>query len=113
MLPGGMNPKQMKKMMQRMGVKMDEVPAEEVIIRGLDAEIRITEPQVIRTVVQGKEMFQISGKILKSDIEADVEISEEDVRMVAEQANVPESDALKALQDAKGDIAQAIIDLKG
>ncbi|MFH1403660.1 MAG: NAC domain-containing protein, partial [Candidatus Altiarchaeota archaeon] len=39
----------MKKMMQRMGVKMDEIPAEEVIIRGLDNEIRITEPQVIRT----------------------------------------------------------------
>jgi len=112
MIPGGMNPKQMKKMMKRMGVKMDEIPAEVVIIKGLDSEIRIEEPQVVKTIVQGQEMYQVTGKAVSSEIEAQVEINDEDVKMVAQQANVSEDDALSALEKAKGDIAQAIMDLK-
>lgn len=112
MIPGGMNPKQMKKMMKRMGVKMDEIPAEVVIIKGLDYEIRIEEPQVVKTIVQGQEMYQVTGKVVSSEIEAAVEIDEDDIKMVAQQANVSEEDALNALETAKGDIAQAIMDLK-
>ena len=34
MFPGGMNPKQMKQMMSRMGIKSDEIQADRVIIEG-------------------------------------------------------------------------------
>jgi len=36
MFPGGMNPRQMKQMMSRMGIKAEDVPAERVIIEGKD-----------------------------------------------------------------------------
>jgi len=112
MIPGGMNPKQMAKMMKRMGVAMEEVPAEEVIIRCTDKEIRVTEPQVIRTKVQGQEMFQVSGTVQSSEVEASVSIEADDVAMVAEQTGKSEADARAALEKSGGDLAAAILELK-
>ncbi|MFH0862255.1 MAG: nascent polypeptide-associated complex protein [Candidatus Altiarchaeota archaeon] len=112
MMPGGMNPKQMKKLMKRMGIKSDEIDAEQVIIKCVDREIIIDEPSVVKTVIQGQEMFQIQGKVRESESEASVDISQEDVDMVMAQTKVNEAKAIAALEKAKGDIAQAIIDLK-
>ncbi len=112
MIPGGMNPKQMKMMMKRMGIKMEEIDAEEVIIKCVDRDIRITEPQIVKTVVSGQQMFQISGKISEEKAEATVAIEEDDVKMVAEQAGVSDDKARKALEDAGGDIAEAIMKLR-
>lgn len=112
MMPGGMNPKNMKKLMKRMGIKSDEIDAEQVIIRCVDREIIIDEPSVVKTVIQGQEMFQIQGKVRESEAEAAADISQEDVEMVMSQAKVNEAKAIAALEKAKGDIAQAIIDLK-
>jgi nascent polypeptide-associated complex subunit alpha len=112
MMPGGMNPKQMKKIMKRMGIKSDEIDAEQVVIRCVDREIVIDEPSVVRTVIQGQEMFQVQGKVREAEAEASVDISQEDVDMVMSQAKVSEAKAIAALEKAKGDIAQAIMDLK-
>lgn len=119
MVPGGLNPKQMKVMMKRMGVKMDEIDAEKVIIKCAGKDIVIENPQVVKTTVSGQEMFQVSGEVreergsMEMSKESEVEVSEEDVKMVADQAKVSEDDALKALEESKGDIAAAIMALKG
>ena len=102
----------MKKMMKRMGVSMDELDATEVIIRCVDKEIRITEPQVVKTIVQGQEMFQVSGNVESSQIEASASINDDDVDLVAEQAGVGQDKARKALEAAGGDLAEAILALK-
>jgi len=114
MIPGGMNPKQMKKIMKRMGIKSDEIAAEQVIIKCVDRDIIIDEPSVVKTVIQGQEMFQIQGKVRESETEADLSgsISQEDVDLVMAQARVNEEKAIAALEKSKGDLAQAIIDLK-
>ena len=117
MFPGGINPRQMKTMMKRMGIKTEDIDAQIVIIHGADKEIIIEDPQVMKTVMQGQEMFQIMGGRIKeqdvgSDEEIDVEIDEEDVKMVGEQAGVSEEDARTALEETKGDIAEAIMKLK-
>ena len=117
MFPGGMNPKQMKQMMKRMGMKMDEIDAEVVIIKGVDKEVVIENPQVMKVSMKGgQETFQIVGDVSEKGIEEEevaVEISEEDVEMVAQQASVSEDDARKALAEANGDLAGAIMKLKG
>jgi len=113
MLPRGLNPKRMEKMMKRMGIKVDEIDASQVIIKCADKDIVIDEPSVVRTNVQGQDMFQISGKISESVSEASIEINEDDVKMVAEQAKVSEEKARKALEESNGDIAEAILKLKG
>jgi len=113
MIPGGMSPKQMKKMMKRMGIQMEEIDAEEVIIRCVDKEIRITEPQVVKTNVSGQDMFQVSGNIAEGEIDAAASIDEEDIKMVAEQTGISEEKAAEALHKSKGDIAETIMALKG
>lgn len=107
------NPRQMKQAMKRMGIQMDEINAESVVIKCADKDIIIENPQVVKTVMQGQTMFQISGNVKEQVSEIRIEISDEDVKMVAEQANVSEEKAKIALEESKGDIAEAIIRLKG
>jgi nascent polypeptide-associated complex subunit alpha len=119
MFPGGMNPRQMKQMMGRMGIKSDDIEATKVVIHCLDKNIVIEAPEVVKMTVSGQQMYSISGGKTREEIagddaaEASVEITEEDIKMVAEQANVSEAEAKKALTESGGDIAEAIMKLKG
>ena len=113
MFPGGLNPRQMKQMMKQMGIKSEEIDANAVIIMGPDKEIVIEGPEVTKMVISGKEMYTISGGSVKvQDVEAELDISTEDIEMVAEQANVSPEDAKRALEEANGDLAEAILKLK-
>jgi len=99
-----MSPKQMKKMMQQIGMKMQELEAEEVIIRTESQEIIIENPSVIVVEAKNQKSYQISGKVTIKSV-----IPEEDVKLVAEQAKVSEEEARKALEKSKGDLAEAIL----
>ena len=112
MFPGGMNPKQMQKMMKKMGIKTDEIDAVQVIIRCVDKDITIDEPQVVKTIIQGQEMFQIQGKVSESESDVSIDITQDDVEMVMAQTQVSEKKAIDALEKAGGDLAQAILNLK-
>ncbi|AKG92244.1 Nascent polypeptide associated complex NAC [Geoglobus ahangari] len=103
-----MNPKQMKKMMKQMGIEMDEVEAEEVIIVTKGEEWVFKNPSVVRITAKGVETFQISGNY---EVRERIVISDEDVELVAEQAGVSREEARKALEEAKGDIAEALMKL--
>ena len=102
----------MKKVMKRMGIKSEEIDAEQVIIRCVDKDIIIDEPSVVKTVMQGQEMYQVQGKSRNAESEAAVEISQEDIELVAAQTGVNQDTAAKALKDAEGDIAESILKLK-
>ncbi len=108
MMPN-MNPKQMKQMMKQLGMNMEEIPATEVIIKTSDREIIITEPKVSKIKAMGQETFQIVGIV--SERELDEGVSEDDVKLVMEQANVSEEEARRTLEET-GDIAEAILKLK-
>lgn len=109
MLP--LNPKQMKKMMKQMGIEMEEVDAEEVIIKTSDAELIFKNPSVTKIKARGMETFQVIGSY--EVIEKKPEISEDDVKLIMEQANVDEETARKALEESKGDLAEALMKLQG
>ena len=120
MIPGGMNPKQMKQMMGRMGIKADEIDAEKVVIYGTTKNIIITDPEIMKMVVQGQQMYSISGGKVTEEAASEekmenvvIEISEEDVDIVAEQTGVDRDEARRALVECNGDIAGAIMKLKG
>ncbi len=51
------NPKQLEKAMKQMGVKSEEIPADEVIIKSQDKEIVISNPQVQKVNMMGQESF--------------------------------------------------------
>lgn len=116
MMPGGMSPKQMQTVMKRMGIKVEEIDAERVIIECTDKKIVIENPQVMLTKMPNQEMFQISGDVLEEESaeaeEMPPEITDDDIAMVAEQANVGKQQAEEMLEETRGDIAEAIMRLK-
>ncbi len=108
MIPG-INPRQMKQVMKQMGMSVNELDAEEVIIKTSDKELVFKNPQVQQMKIKNEETFQIIGNYEVVEREIEVNISEEDIKTVQEQANVSEEEARKALENTKGDIAEAII----
>jgi nascent polypeptide-associated complex subunit alpha len=106
MMPG-MNPKQMNKMMQKMGIKQEEIDAIEVIIKTPEKRLIISNPSVIKIDMMGQKTLQITG-----DISEESNILDEDIKTVSEQAEVSEGEAKKALEETDGDLAEAILNLK-
>jgi nascent polypeptide-associated complex subunit alpha len=98
----------MKKMMKQMGMEVEELDAREVVIRLSDREIIIENPVVNLVTAMGQKTYQITGTEKERTL-----IPEEDVKLVAEQAEVSEDEARKALEKSKGDLAEAIMILKG
>jgi nascent polypeptide-associated complex subunit alpha len=116
MLPSaGMNPKQLKQMqraMKQMGMDMNDVKGvTEVIIKFKDKEVLIKSPKVNMMNFMGQQTYQISGKIKEREIEAEMEIPDYDIELVSEQTGVSKEEALQALKDADGDLAEAIVRL--
>ncbi len=109
----GMNPRQMKQAMKRMGIKQEEIDALQVVIRTADKEIVLSNPSVQKVNMMGQWSYQISGEETQRSISIEPDITQEDIQTVMEQTNVSEEKAKQALTKAKGDIAQAIIDLTG
>ncbi len=107
MLP--MNSKQMKKMMKQMGIDMEEIEATEVIIRTGTEDLIFKNPSVTKISAKGVETFQIIGSY---EVIKKFEIKEEDLKLIMEQANVDRETALKALKEANGDLAEALLKLQ-
>ncbi|MBU7033334.1 MAG: nascent polypeptide-associated complex protein [Theionarchaea archaeon] len=101
--------KKMRKMMKQMGMKMTEIEAEEVIIRTPDEEYVFERPDVAVISVAGQKTFQLSGNYTTR--RRQLEISDQDISLVAEQVGCSKEDAEKALREFKGDIAAAILSL--
>jgi len=98
-------------MMQRMGMSMGAMPdVEQVIFKTSAKEIIVENPEVTVMEMQGQKIFQVIGeRIVEKAVEKAVKIPEEDVQLVATQANVSPEQARAALEQTKGDLAQAIL----
>jgi nascent polypeptide-associated complex subunit alpha len=116
-----MNDRKMQQMMKQMGIDMQELDAEEVVIRTADEELVFAEPDVQRMDAQGQQTYTIVGEpdvheAGASDGTADETggddagpaIPDEDVDLVAGRAGVSEDDAREALEATDGDLAAAI-----
>ena len=116
--PGG---RDAARMMQKMGMKVDEVEnVSQVIIKTDSKDIIIEGPSVTHVTVQGQAMYQIAGGQVSETMpqaattaQATPTVQEEDVQLVAQQTGKSVDDARKALLEADGDLARAIIILKG
>ena len=120
---GGMNPRKMKQMMKQMGIDVDELEAEEVVIRTADGEELVFDaPDVTRMDARGQQTYQVVGEAETreasaggaegesddADEGAAGEIPDADVEIVAQRAGVPEDDAREALDETDGDLAAAV-----
>ena len=130
MIPGGpKNPRQMELMMRRLGMSSEPVPGvEEVVIRTRSAEQVFRAPEVTILTIQGVRTYQVVGNPEVRPRSAGSSAAapkaapagppapptgppEEDIRLVMEQANVSREEAVEALFQAKGEPAEAILQI--
>jgi len=108
-----MNPRNAKRMTQRMGMNIGEMPdVEEVIFRTSDKEIVVENAQVAVIDMGGQKIFQVTGEVSERALEgqtAKVIIPEEDAQLVADQTGKSLEDAKRALETSDGDLAKAIL----
>ena len=108
MIPGNLNPRQLNQIMKRLGISIKEIEnVEKVIIQTKDKEYIFDDAQVTMMDAQGQKTYQIAGT--PKIVERKKEIPDEDVKLVAEKTGKTEEEARKALEETKGDIAEAII----
>jgi nascent polypeptide-associated complex subunit alpha len=126
---GGLNPRKMQQMMKQMGIDVEELDAEEVIIRTEDEELVFKGAQVTQMDAQGQQTYQIvgepdtrprsdeapaveSGEAADSDDGGSGGIPDADVEIVAQRAGVTESTAREVLKQNDGDLAAAVSELE-
>jgi nascent polypeptide-associated complex subunit alpha len=113
-----MNPREQRRLMQRMGMNMDQVPdVQQVIIRTADKDIVIDEPEVAILQVQGQKMYQVIGGEVSEQAPSQRQaaaaakpaFSEEDIQLVADQTGKSLQKSKEALEECGGDLAKAIL----
>ena len=55
------NPRQARRMMRKMGLNMNPLDVQEVILKTKDMEINIKDPEVAVLEMQGQKIFQVIG----------------------------------------------------
>jgi nascent polypeptide-associated complex subunit alpha len=123
----GINPKQLQKQMRSMGIDVQDIEdVKQVIIRTATKEIIFNDAQVTVMDARGMKSYQVVGTPEERPIQqaaigtqspeapqGPVEIPDADIMLVAQQAKVSRDVAKKALEEAKGDLAEAIMKLAG
>ncbi|TFF63429.1 MAG: hypothetical protein EU521_01735, partial [Promethearchaeota archaeon] len=113
------------------GIEMDQINATRVIIEGPEKSLIIEQPEVVLMKQMGQEIYQVIGEAneynvdevsigkTESQVEEEMEdvvvkpsITENDIMLVATQANVEREEAEAVLNECDGDIAKAILLLK-
>ena len=124
MIPGNpRNARQMQLAMRRMGLTTEPVDGvEEVIVRTRERELVFKEPEVTVLTVQGIRTYQIVGNpttrargsapaVESAEPAPPSGPPEEDIELVMEQGQATREEAIRALQEADGAPAEAILKL--
>ena len=126
MFPGmggrGMNPRQMKQMMRKYGMNIDEInDIEEIVIRTASQEYVFTEAEVTIIDIQGQKTFQIVGEpeiVARGSSGSKAapskpasRIPQADIELVAQQTGASMDEAREALEACDGNPAEAIMKL--
>jgi nascent polypeptide-associated complex subunit alpha len=124
--------RQMRRKMKQQGIDMEPIEATKVVIEGPEKTLVITQPEVILMKQAGQEIYQVIGtaeefspqeisigekeEIKESETLEELPvkptITENDIMLVAAQANVNREEAETTLIECNGDIAKAILLLK-
>ncbi len=108
----GMNPREMQKAMKKLGIKQEEIDAELVIIKTADKDLVIKNPHVSKINMMGQETIQVVGDISEVEKNEKVEINEGDISTVMEKTDCTKEEALEALEQTNGNLAEAILKLQ-
>jgi len=105
------HPRELKKMLKRMGIDVEElnnVERVEVVLK--DKRIVIENPQILVIKTREQSIYQVIGGSVREEVTTTV--SEEDVEFIVAQTGVSREKAREALIKAGGDLAEAILLIK-
>ena len=96
--------------MKKLGMQVEQIEdVQSIVIKTPKGDWIFDGGEVTAMTMQGQTTYQIAGT--PRFVEAAPDIPDEDVTMVAAQANVPAEKARAALVACRGDIAEAIMKL--
>jgi len=96
--------------MKKLGMQVEQIEnVQSIVIKTPTGNWVFDSAEVTAMTMQGVTTYQVTGSPRFE--EAAVEIPDEDVAMVAEQALVSKEKAKEALVATRGDIAEAIVKL--
>ncbi len=98
------NPRDLEKLMKN--VKMEEIAADEVVIRSSTKTIAIKNPKVVKTEMMGQTTYQVTGDATEENGPNDL-----DVDLIVQKTGVSRDEASKALRE-EGDMASAIMKIE-
>lgn len=106
--------RQMRRMIEKMGLDMQEIEnVQEVIIKTDRKEIILEKPQVTEMKAKENSTFTVTADSYE-ERELEVPIfSKDDIELVCQQTGVTEQRAQEALAESDGELARAIMLLKG
>jgi nascent polypeptide-associated complex subunit alpha len=107
----GMNSRQAQQMMRRMGINQQDLDVLEVVVKLPDKNLVFKNPNLSKINMGGNETFQLSGDYEEVSENEVLEINDDDIKTVMEQANVDKETAKQAILDNNGDLAEAIVKL--
>ena len=113
----GIDPRQFERVMKQYGMDVEEInDAHEVIIKTPDKQYVFRNPKVTMIGFKGEKTYQIIGEpeIISSSSEKveEEKISDEDITLVMNNADVSYDEAKKAIEECNGNIAEAILKLQ-
>ncbi|MFP3179049.1 MAG: nascent polypeptide-associated complex protein [Thermocladium sp.] len=128
------NPNELRKMLKRMGIgnlNVEEINAAKVVIYLRNGStLEIPNPSVAAIKMQGMMIYQIQASekdikttqtqaaaapapsIIMQRPQEETPVSEDDVRLIMDQTGVTRDEAIKALRESNGDLAEAILKLQ-
>ena len=126
---GGLNPRKMEQMMEQMGIDVEDIDAEEVIIRTDEFDLVFGDAEVTKMDARGQETYQVigspeqvesgaggsdaaAGGDTDTDSDAAGAIPDDDVELVATRTGVSKDEAREALEATDGDLAAAVESLE-
>ena len=108
----GMNPREMQKAMKRLGIRQEEIDAEAVIIKTAGKDLIIKNPHVSKVNMMGQETIQVIGDITEVEKNESAGIGEDDLATVIGQTGCTKEEAMDALEESNGNLAEAILKLQ-
>jgi nascent polypeptide-associated complex subunit alpha len=104
---GSPDPKKLEKMMKKLNMNVQQIPADVVIIKAKNKNIIISNPEIMLANMMGRDIYQVTGEVSES-----IPINEDDIKMVMDKTGKDRDTVVRKLEELDNDLAKAILELK-
>jgi NACalpha-BTF3-like transcription factor len=94
-------------MAERLGLSIEPLAAEEVLIKQKNKTIRITKPQVMVSSIMGRTVYQIAGEVSEQP-----QVPERKIAAIAKETKADRETILSTLERLNWDVSAALKELK-